>query len=143
MSIHKWLNWPKRDARTLSPAFRQLVNAASQQPVPEEGKMIGLPVAVLKIGFRPFRQARVSSGNIEERWSSIATIMARVTRSGTLVGPGTNRKWRPAIMILRVLLGYTLNKTIGSSATVVAAPKMSVFIDHDIQNWKRVSQREY
>jgi hypothetical protein len=46
-------------------------------------------------------------------------------------------------MILRVLLGYTLNKTIGSSATVVAAPKMSVFIDHDIQNWKRVSQREY
>jgi len=41
-------------------------------------------------------------------------------------------------MILRVLLGYTLNKTIGSSATVVAAPKMSVFIDHDIQNWKRV-----
>ena len=67
MSIHRWLNWPKRDARTLSPAFRQLVSAASQQPVPEEGKMIGLPVVVLKIGFRPVRHARVSSGKIEER----------------------------------------------------------------------------
>ena len=62
MSIHRWLNWPKREASTLSPGFRQLVSAASQQPVPEEGKRMGLPVVVLNIGFRPFRQARVSSG---------------------------------------------------------------------------------
>jgi hypothetical protein len=40
----------------------------------------------------------VSSGNFEERWSSIATIMARMTRSGTFVGPGTNKKFRPGIL---------------------------------------------
>jgi hypothetical protein len=28
----------------------------------------------------------------------IATIIARITRSGTLVGPGTNRKLRPGIL---------------------------------------------
>src|SRR5436190_513743 len=28
----------------------------------------------------------------------MATIMARVTRSGTLVGPGTKRKFRPGIL---------------------------------------------
>jgi hypothetical protein len=35
---------------------------------------------------------------LEDRWSSIATIIARITRSGTLVGPGTNRKLRPGIL---------------------------------------------
>src|SRR5471032_421252 len=97
ISTQRWLNWPKRDANTLSPAFRQLVSAASQQPVPEEGKRIGLPVVVLNTGFKAFRQERVSSGKIGDRWSSIATCMARRTRSGTLVGPGTKRKLRPAI----------------------------------------------
>jgi hypothetical protein len=28
----------------------------------------------------------------------MATIMARMTRSGTFVGPGTNRKLRPGIL---------------------------------------------
>jgi len=28
----------------------------------------------------------------------MATIMARITRSGTLVGPGTKRKFRPGIL---------------------------------------------
>jgi hypothetical protein len=28
----------------------------------------------------------------------MATIMARITRSGTLVGPGTKRKLRPGIL---------------------------------------------
>ena len=67
MSIHRWLNWPKRDASTLSPAFRQLVSAASQQPVPEEGKMKGVPVLVLNTGFKPERQALASSGKIGDR----------------------------------------------------------------------------
>ena len=40
-------------------------------------------------------QARVSSGKAEERWSSIGRSIARRTRSGMFVGPGTKRKWRP------------------------------------------------
>src|SRR6202046_4789459 len=97
ISHHRWLNWPNRDASTLAPEFKQLVSAASQQPVPEEGKRIGLPVVVLNTGFKAFRQVRVSSGKIGDRWSSIATFMARRMRSGTLVGPGTKRKLRPGI----------------------------------------------
>ena len=52
---------------------------------------------VLNTGFRPVSKVRVSSGKMGERWSSIGTTIARRTRSGTLVGPGTNRKLRPAI----------------------------------------------
>ena len=46
MSIHRWLNCPKREARTVSPGDRVLVNAASQQPVPEEGNTKGVPTLV-------------------------------------------------------------------------------------------------
>jgi hypothetical protein len=42
--------------------------------------------------------SRVSAGNAGERWSSIDTIIARITRSGMFVGPGTNKKLRPAMM---------------------------------------------
>src|SRR6185437_11634915 len=106
MSIHRWLNCPKRAARTLSPGFRQLLRAASQQPVPEDGKMMGLAVVVLNTDFKPSRQARVSAGKVGERWSSIGTCIARRTRSGTLVGPGTNRKLRPAMPNLLGFNGY-------------------------------------
>jgi hypothetical protein len=41
-----------------------LVSAASQHPVPDEGNRIGLALVVLKIGLRPSRQARASSGKI-------------------------------------------------------------------------------
>src|ERR1700738_4047829 len=102
MSAHRWLNCPKREVRTLSPGFRQLVRAASQQPVPDDGNKMGAPVVVLNTGFKALKQARVSSGKMGERWSSIATAMARRTRSGTLVGPGTNRKLRPAIRDLLI-----------------------------------------
>jgi hypothetical protein len=67
--------------------------------VPEEGKIMGAPVTVLKIDLRPVRQALVSSGNFGERWSSWDTTMALKTRSGTFVGPGTNKKLRPAMSI--------------------------------------------
>src|SRR5579862_2524734 len=97
MSIHRWLNWPKREASSLSPGDRVLVNAASQPPVPEDGNMNTCPVFVLKTFFRSLRTLRESSGNLDDRWSSIATIMARCTRSGTFVGPGTNRKFLPAM----------------------------------------------
>jgi hypothetical protein len=51
----------------------------------------------LNTGFKPFKQARASSGKIGDRWSSMATTMERKTRSGTLLGPGTKRKLRPAM----------------------------------------------
>src|SRR5476649_1847569 len=86
---------------TFAPGSRQFVSAASQHPVPEEGNRMGCPVTVLKIGFSPSRQARVSAGKSGDRWSSEATDMALSTRSGTLVGPGTNRKFRPATVISR------------------------------------------
>src|SRR5579872_1383897 len=97
MSTHRWLNCPKREASTLSPGLRVFVSAASQQPVPEEGNRMGVPLVVLKTGLSPLRQANVSRGKLGDRWSSIATVMARSTRSGTLVGPGTKRKLRPAM----------------------------------------------
>src|SRR5882724_5235787 len=84
---------------TFAPGSRQLVRAASQHPVPEDGNRMGCPVAVLNTGLRPSRQARVRAGKSGDLWSSEATDMARNTRSGTLVGPGTNRKFRPATVI--------------------------------------------
>ena len=100
MSIHRWLNWPKREASTRSPGESVLVSAASQPPVPVEGKITGVPASVLKIFFKSTSTARVRSGNLDERWSSIETTIARCTRSGTLVGPGTKRKLRPAMRSL-------------------------------------------
>src|ERR1700758_2095543 len=97
MSIQRWLNWPKRAARILSPGERVLVSAASHAPVPEDGKMKTWPAVVLNTFLRSLRTLVESSGNLEDRWSSIATTMARCTRSGTLVGPGTNRKFLPAM----------------------------------------------
>src|SRR5277367_2852382 len=93
--------------RTLAPGSRQLVRAASQHPVPEDGNRMGWPVTVLKIGFKPSRQARVRAGKSGERWSSEATDIARKIRSGTLVGPGTNKKFRPAIVdLLRLCVDH-------------------------------------
>ena len=73
MSIHKWLNWPKREARTLSPGLSVLVTAASQQPVPDDGKTKGVPVVVRNSFFRPGAICSQSEGNLGERWSSIDT----------------------------------------------------------------------
>ena len=97
MSIHKWLNWPKRAANTLSPGDKVLVSAASQQPVPDDGKMKGVPSFERKMSLSPAMMVCVRWGKFGERWSSIETIMARWMRSGTLVGPGTNKKLRPAM----------------------------------------------
>ena len=97
MSIQSRLNWPKREASTLSPGDRVLVRADSQPPVPVDGKTIGVAVVVLNTGFSPSMTACVSSGTLGERWSSMETTIACCTRSGMLVGPGTKRKLRPAI----------------------------------------------
>src|SRR5438874_11993538 len=97
MSTQRWLNWPKRAARILSPGERVLLSAASHAPVPEDGKMKTLPVAVLNTFLRSFRTLDEGSGNLHHRWSSIATIMARCTRPGPLLGPGTDRDSRPGV----------------------------------------------
>src|SRR5215218_10469355 len=88
---------PNRDAITLSPGESVLEREASHAPVPLDGKMNACPEVVLKIFFRLSRTGAARAGKSEERWSSMARCMARRTRSGTLVGPGTKRKLRPAM----------------------------------------------
>src|SRR5580704_2797801 len=56
--------------------------------------MTGL--VVLKIVLTPSRQRLASLANSGPRWSMIGVSMARSTRSGSGVGPGICRKWRPA-----------------------------------------------
>src|ERR1700716_1182995 len=55
--------------------------------------MTGL--VVLKMLLIPSRQRRASLENSGPRWSMIGVSMARKTRSGSGVGPGICRKWRP------------------------------------------------
>src|SRR5260221_11267644 len=98
MSAHRWLNCPKREVKTLSPGFRQLVRAASQQPVPEGGKRMGLPEVVLNTGFKALRKARVSSGMIVARYLSCASTIAHNTLSGTLLCHEINSTFRSAIV---------------------------------------------
>ena len=51
-SIHKWLNWPNREAKTLSPGESVLQREASQAPVPDEGKINTCPSVLLKTLFK-------------------------------------------------------------------------------------------
>src|SRR5688572_13496942 len=48
--------------------------------------------------FMPSSTSFASTWNSGPRWSIVGRSMARSTRSGTLVGPGIWRKWRPAGM---------------------------------------------
>src|SRR5689334_7256969 len=105
MSIQRWLNIPNRAARTRSPGERVLERDASHAPVPLAGKTNAWPEVVLKIFFRSSSTGLASAGKSDDRWSSIARCMARRTRSGTLVGPGTKRKLRPAMENLSLRVG--------------------------------------
>src|SRR5829696_7782382 len=49
----------------------------------------------------PAITSRPSSAKSGPRWSIVGASMARSTRSGTLVGPGICRKWRPGRYIKR------------------------------------------
>jgi hypothetical protein len=84
----------------LSPGDKVFAIAASQQPEPDEGKIKGTPVSVLKTLFSPGKSDSYSLGKMGERWSSIDIIIALWILSGKLVGPGTNKKLRPAKSIL-------------------------------------------
>lgn len=50
---------------------------------------------VWKIACEPSITARQSCWNSGPRWSMTGMLMARKTRSGTGLGPGICRKWRP------------------------------------------------
>src|SRR6266704_1749545 len=91
---HNVAKWPVSTIRTLSPGDSVLTIAASQAPVPDEGKMTTGP-AVLKIFWQPSNTALPSSANCRLRWSMTGMSMARRTRSGTGLGPGICKKWRP------------------------------------------------
>lgn len=91
MSIHKWLNWPKRNASTLSPGDRVLAREISQPAVPVAGRMKHWPCSVRKTFFKSCSSGVTSWGNTGLRWSTICACMALRTESGTVVGPGTNK----------------------------------------------------
>src|SRR6266481_268702 len=55
--------------------------------------MTGL--VVLKMVLTPSRHFLASLANSGPRWSMIGVSIARSTRSGSAVGPGICRKWRP------------------------------------------------
>src|SRR5262249_15336004 len=91
--------------------------------------MTGL--AVLKIVLRPSRHFLASLANSGPRWSMIGVSIARSTRSGSGVGPGICRKWRPTaregfFAISKVLLrdGYFEDR-----AARPAAPRRSAMKD--------------
>src|SRR3981189_2871428 len=50
---------------------------------------------VLKMVLIPSRHFLASLANSGPRWSMIGVSIARSTRSGSTVGPGICRKWRP------------------------------------------------
>ena len=84
---HSVAKWPVSTIKTLSPGESVLTIAASQAPVPEDGKMMTGP-AVLKTFWVPSKTAFASSANAGLRWSITGMSMARSTRSGTGLGPG-------------------------------------------------------
>jgi hypothetical protein len=88
---HSVAKWPVSTISTWSPGDRVLTMAASQAPVPEDGKMITGPV-VWKIFWLPASTALPSSANSALRWSITGMSIARNTRSGTGLGPGICRK---------------------------------------------------
>src|SRR4030081_2435123 len=50
-------------------------------------------------GLTRCRRSSASSAKSGPRWSIVGCAMARNTRSGTLVGPGICRKWRPLFAV--------------------------------------------
>src|SRR5262249_6451163 len=60
------------------------------------------------------RQRRASLANSGPRWSMIGVSMARRTRSGSGVGPGIWRKWRPGVrdeFLDMIFLRFSLSET--------------------------------
>ena len=88
MSIQRWLNMPNRAASTVSPGDSVLEIAASQPPVPVEGRMITSPSAIFSIAPHPGDRGLNIRAKAGERWSSVGMSQALRMLSGMLVGPG-------------------------------------------------------
>jgi len=71
----------------LSPEFTKLLKAHSMLPVPEEVRTKA-SFLVWKTYFRFSMMLSYKASNFGPRWLIMGFIMARITRSGTLVGPG-------------------------------------------------------
>src|SRR5690348_14219117 len=91
---HNVANCPVSKASTLSPGDSVLRIAASQAPVPDDGKIATGPEH-LKTRFKPVMTALLMAGNSGPRWSMSGWSIARRTRSGRLVGPGIFKRGRP------------------------------------------------
>ena len=86
---------PVSHISTASPGESVFTSAASQAPVPDDGKISTWP-RVAKMSPRPASTRFPRRPNSGPRWSMVGRSMARRIRSGTLVGPGICRKCRPA-----------------------------------------------
>src|SRR6185437_4263558 len=125
MARQRLANWPVSKASTLSPGESVLASAASQAPVPEEGKTTTAPL-VRKIRLMPAMADLASSANSGPRWSMVGRSMARRIRSGTLVGPGICRKCLPVReLITRV--------SCGGGANLPGRPRLSKAAAHALR----------
>src|ERR1700693_4058703 len=74
-------------------------------------------LVVLKMVLMPSRHFLVSLANSGPRWSMMGVSIARNTRSGSGVGPGMCRKWRPTgreeFLVISKSLQRLRNRTIG------------------------------
>src|SRR5262245_13862070 len=86
---------------------------------------------VLKIVLMPSRQRLASLANSGPRWSMIGVSIARSTRSGSGVGPGICRKWRPTGREEFFDIGKSLRSTDfrDSSARPGAGPQLAAMKD--------------
>ena len=104
ISVHRVEKCPVSLISTMSPGESVFTSAASHAPVPDDGKITTSP-RVRNISRRPVSTRWPSRPNPGPRWSMVGRSMARRIRSGTLVGPGIWRKWRPAgAFMTRILL---------------------------------------
>src|SRR5512145_2302957 len=82
--------------------------------------------AVLNTRFIPASTSLPSSANSGPRWSMVGWSMARSTRSGTLVGPGICRKWRP---VCKVAPGRIPLSRVSVRRFIDSTPRLE--LDHD------------
>ncbi len=70
------------------------------------------PRVVWNTSFSPARQSWTSAPKVGPRWSMTAWAIARITRSGTSVGPGIWRNGRPGMMHRSLVKGLDCVKSV-------------------------------
>src|SRR6187401_394409 len=87
---------------------------------------------VWKMRFTPSSTSLPSAWNSGPRWSMVGRSIARSTRSGTFVGPGICRKWRPAGMVAPLITSLCCHNA-AAAARWVSTPVISPMTRPDIQ----------